>query len=437
MSKKTKWTKGVNRLCMRHGFKIVLSLSIVLVVGMIITGATMLTVIGDMEAAEAKVQEAEAVEAFIPFFKPTPPPTPTPSPVHTAKLLFVGDLMVHQPQMDAAFVKDSGDYDFDYCFSKVKPYLEDADLTIGNLETVLGGEKIGYSDFPMFNSPDQLGFALKRAGFDLLTTANNHCNDKKEAGLLRTLDVLDSLALGHFGTYRSQEERDTIFVQEVNNITFAFLSYTYGTNGLPLTAGKDYLANIMDEELIRADIARAKALNPDFVIVMPHMGNEYELTPAQTFKNWVSMMLNAGADVVIASHPHVVQPMAFMDVEVPEGGSRQAFVAYSMGNFVSSQRTQPREAGLMLNLYFEKVGNEKAIIKEASYMPTWVKFTTAAGGRDIIILPVTDTLRAMEAGENVDLRQKDKDRVRAVHKELGERLLGYVPPLMDEYSLTP
>jgi len=335
------------------------------------------------------------------------------------RLTFTGDLMLHEAQMSV---------DFDHTFSRVRPHLQSADLTIGNLETVFNGV---FGDFPLFSAPDEFGYALKYAGFDLLSTANNHSLDQGVEGLLRSLDFLEGLGIDTFGTYRNQEERDTVLVREVGGISFAFLAYSFGTNSQPIPRGRDYLINLMNENLIRADIQRARQL-ADFVIVMPHMGNEYELAVRQEFKDWAIMMLEAGADIVVVGHPHVVQPMGFVQiVDSQTGESRRGFVAYCLGNFVSSQRIIPTETGVMLNLYFERNGTEPPSFVAASYIPTWVKFTDAAGHKDIIILPISETLKSLERGESMNIRQTDIARMRDAHGEVAEIILGYEISLMD------
>jgi len=335
----------------------------------------------------------------------------------------VGDIMLHEPQMHI---------DFDHTFSRVREHLQSADLAIGNLETVLGGH---FSDFPLFSAPDDFGIALRNAGFDLLATANNHSLDQGVNGLLRNLDFLDEIGIGSFGTYRSRAERDTVLVREAGGIRFAFLAYSFGTNGQPIPYGRDYLINLMNEGLIQADIARAREL-ADFVIVMPHMGYEYESEVRQMFKDWAMMMLGAGADIVVAGHPHVVQPMGFVQIVDDAGDqARRGFVAYCLGNFVSSQREVPTETGVMLNLYFERSGNEPPTFAAASYMPTWVKFTDALGQRDIVVLPISETLMAVDAGENMNLRQVDISRMRDAHRELAEIILGHDIPFAYRYFI--
>ncbi len=398
--------------------------AVLLVTGLLVMGVLMYFLIGFQD--KPIKNQVETVVA-LPTTEPTPIFTssvqsqPLIAPeVYSAKIAVVGDLMVHEWQFRDAYNSKTDGYEFDYCFEEVKKYLQDADLTLGNLETTFAGKEAGYSFYPTFNAPDSFGQALKNAGFDLLTTANNHSNDKKEPGIVRTIDVLDELELDHVGTYKTQEARDEIIVKDINGIKIAFLSYSYGTNGIPLTKGKWFLVNLLDREQIKVDIKRARALNPDFVVVMPHMGNEYQQYPAQDFKDWAQFMFESGADVVLASHPHVLQPMEYVDIENPDGTVRRCFVIYSLGNFISSQRTKPRDEGIILNLNFEKVEGEKAFIKSVSYIPTWVKWKNKAGAYDIKVISVYDTLSAYNRGENVDLPKGSIDRLRQVHKEISK-----------------
>lgn len=190
--------------------------------------------------------------------------------IKTALIDFTGDLMVHSYQYEESYDPSTGTYEFDHNFQAVKKYFSSADYTVGNLETVLGGDEIGAQDYPCFNTPDSFAQAAKDAGFDFFTTANNHCADQGTDALMRTLDVLDSIGIKHTGTNRSQEEKDKIEIIDINGIKFVFLSYTYGTNGMKYR--NDYNVNMLTEENIKTDIAKAKKLNPDFIVVMPHWG---------------------------------------------------------------------------------------------------------------------------------------------------------------------
>jgi poly-gamma-glutamate synthesis protein (capsule biosynthesis protein) len=312
----------------------------------------------------------------------------------------------------------------------IKPYLSGADFTMGNLETTLNGYEAGYSGYPRFNSPDAFAQALKDAGFDFLTTANNHCNDTGEAGILRTIQELDSIGLGHTGTFTSPEARDDISVVDVKGIRLAILAYTYSTNGLPVEDGYGWSVNILDRGVIKADIARAKALQPDLIIVCPHMGVEYAEAPSETYRDWAQYMLQCGADVVIASHPHVLQQAGYETVTDADGTQREGFIIYSMGNFVSSQRTVPRDEGIILNLHIEKTAGQRAVLKDVSFIPTWVEFVNAAGSYDIRVLSVYDALKGL--GDNTPgLRQKDVARLQEVESEITNLYLGKSVPLSE------
>ena len=306
------------------------------------------------------------------------------------QLTFTGDIMLHQAQANVAFNPGTGTYDFTPTFYAVRPFLQNADLTIGNLETVFAGffqdtkERFTYANeliigdntgiFPRFSAPDEFGHALKDAGFNILSTANNHSLDQGVAGLLRNLDFLYKLGIDSFGTYRSRQERETVLVREVEGIRFAFLSYTFSTNGQPIPSGREYLINLIYMPLIQADIARARQL-ADFVIIMPHLGYEYELTVRRHIQDLAMEMLAAGADIVVAGHPHVLQPMDIVDIAChATGETRKGFVAYCLGNFISAQRKPHTYTGVMLNLYFKRIGDSRPEFTGFSYVPTIVNF---------------------------------------------------------------
>jgi len=339
-----------------------------------------------------------------------------------AKLAVVGDLMAHEEQVAAALDKTTGEYDFNYAFRDVKEYLQGADYTIGNLETVFAGEAAGYSYYPRFNTPDAYAQAIAAAGFDLLTTANNHANDQNEPGIFRTIDILDQNGIGHIGTYKSAEARDEIKTATINGISFAFLSYTYGTNGLPLKQGDEWSVNLLDRDLIAGDIQRAKALNPDFIVILPHMGEEYAEEVSDQYKEWVQFMFDSGADIVLASHPHVLQPVTFETVTDADGSTRDCFADYSLGNFVTSQRTIPRDEGIILNLYFEKKNDEKARLIHVSFIPTWVEYISAAGAYDVHPIPIFKIVNTPP--EQSELRARDIIRAKSAYSHILEVLLG-------------
>ena len=345
--------------------------------------------------------------------------------VKTVKMAVVGDIMVHDYQYNEAYDPATGEYDFMHNFQDAKKYFEGNDLVIGNLETTFGGGRP--ASYPCFNTPDAFLDAVKDAGFNLLTTANNHSMDTGRNGVIRTLDKLDEYGIEHFGTYRSQEERDTILYKNVNGIRFAFLSYTYGTNGLPVP--EDYLVNRIDEEQMVSDIQKARE-EADVVVVMPHMGNEYERYPRDIFVNWADLMFEAGADIVLASHPHVLQKMEYRKVDHGDG-EHDGFIIYSLGNFISSQTDPPRNASIILHLTVEQVGDAPANVTEVSFVPIWTQFRNASNVNDFVVRSVYERLSLSEEEQDAQIRRKDQLRLKEIHHETASFLLGEEIPLSE------
>lgn len=311
-------------------------------------------------------------------------------PVERFTILAVGDLMVHTPQLTSARVADG--YDFEPCFAPVAPRITAADLAIGNLETTLAGADRGYTGYPMFNSPDSFASALVKSGFDVLTTANNHTLDRGPAGLARTLDVLDELGAQHTGTARTAEEAERTLVAEVNGVKVAILAYTYGMNGFTAPSDKKWMVDVIDTGRMIADVKRARELEPDLVIVSIHNGVEYQRQPSEAQKAVETAMIEAGADVVLGSHPHVIQPMRTVEATREDGSARTGFIIHSLGNFVSNQRERYRNTGLLLELGFEKdVRSGVTSLVTVEYVPVWVDDTDEAG-KEHRVLPIGDVL---------------------------------------------
>ena len=347
--------------------------------------------------------------------------------IKTVKLAMVGDIMVHDYQYNEAYDPATGTYDFMHNFQDVKKYFAGNDLVIGNLELTFGGPNRPYSSFPCFNTPDSFLDAVQDAGFNLLITANNHCMDTGQAGLIRTLDKLDEAGISHFGTYRSQEERDAILYRDVNGIRFAFLSYTYGTNGIPVP--EDYLVNLIDSDTMVSDIKEARK-NADVVVVMPHMGNEYETYPKDIFVEWADLMFDSGADIVLASHPHVLQKMEYRTLDHGDG-AHDGFIIYSLGNFISSQTTPPRNASIVLHLTVEQIADEPPSVKEVSFVPIWTQFRNAQNEDEFVVRSVYERLSLSQSEKDAQIRKKDQSRLEEIHKETACFLLERDIPLSE------
>lgn len=305
--------------------------------------------------------------------------------VLTVTLCFTGDLMCHSTQFNYANV-GADTFDFTGVYTEVKTFLSESDFTVGNLETVVAGKNKGYSGYPYFNAPDDFIYALKDAGFDLLITANNHALDQGWDGVKRTIEIINDNQLYQTGTFVSKEDRDSVRIFEINSITIAFLAYSENTNGLPIPKGKDFAINLIDEELMKNDIVKAREKNVDVVLVHLHFGQEYLREPDDYQKQIVNKIIEYGADIIIGGHPHVIQPVNFFKTNNAKLDS--GFVAYSLGNFVSNQRWRYSDAGLILNIQISKnILSDSIYIREVNYLPTWVFKGETEKGREYVILP--------------------------------------------------
>lgn len=293
-------------------------------------------------------------------------------PNPTVTILAVGDVMMHDGQIWAGYDEKADTFDYSEFFHVVKEEISSADIAMADLETTLGGKEQKYTGYPMFNSPDELADTLNETGFDVIITSNNHSLDRGVKGALRTIQVLKERGLAPLGTYESEEEREQILIKEVNGINIAFLSYTYGTNGIPIPKDKQYVVNLIDEALILEDLAKAK-LQADAVVVYLHFGEEYQRTPSKAQRKLAHLVLRSGANIIVASHPHVIQPGEWMEVEEPDGEIIKKYTAYSMGNFISAQRFPHTEEGLMVKFTLEKdLKQNKVYLTDVKEIDTWV-----------------------------------------------------------------
>ena len=285
---------------------------------------------------------------------------PEPKEYHLS-ILIAGDFMQHGPQIKAALQPDST-YNYDECFARVIPVIEDADVAIGNLEVTLGGKP--YAGYPQFRAPDEYLQAIVDAGIDIVLTANNHCLDSGKHGLERTIMMMDSVGVPHIGTYIDSMERavNYPYLFEQNGIRVAVLNFTYGTNGLKVE--KPNIVNMMDTAVIAADLNTAKEMNPDVIIAIPHWGIEYQTLPSKEQRKMANWLIDKGVDHVIGGHPHVAQPMELLN-------DGQNFVAYSLGNVISNQSMPNTYGGYMVRLDFVK-NDTLTMLSDCAYIPYWV-----------------------------------------------------------------
>ncbi len=295
-------------------------------------------------------------------------------------LLFAGDIMGHDGQIASARNDSTGTYCYDSVFKYVSPLIADVDVAIGNLEVTLGGAP--YKGYPAFSSPDALAEACRNAGFDILVTANNHSADRGSKGIIRTIRVLDSLGIRHTGTWISSEASDTLtpLIIYHDSIRVALLSYTYGTNGIVVKPPT--VVSYIDTLRAADDIRKAVAAGADQTVIFIHWGTEYDTLPSRQQKQTAAALFRSGADIIIGSHPHVLQPM----IAERDSISVQNPVAWSMGNFVSNQRTRRRDGGAMIRLDLTSRG-DSTIISDAGYVLTWVYTPVEGGKKSFYILP--------------------------------------------------
>lgn len=307
----------------------------------------------------------------------------------TLTISLVGDLMCHSPQMDYARTgKDS--FNFKPAFREVKKFLSSSDITIGNLETTIAGKENRYSGYPLFNSPDEYLDAIKDAGFDILLTANNHSIDRGKKGVIRTIEKIHSLGMSSIGTFTSQHDRDSIRVFEINGIKISLLAYTYGLNGNYISKNEKFLVNLIDTNLIKSDITNVRGKNADVVLVYFHFGGEYQRKPNAYQKEIVKCAINSGADLIIGSHPHVIQPIENFTSEKNKIG--EGIIAYSLGNFFSNQRWRYSDAGVILNISLRKnFSNGQVLLSNVSFLPTWIFKGKIEDKNEFVILQA-DTL---------------------------------------------
>ena len=324
---------------------------------------------------------------------PEPAPTEPPGPTGTTsiRLRAVGDIMMHSPQLTAGLQPD-GTYNFNHFFTDIKPYLEDADFTLGNLETTISNDEKGYGGYPLFRTPAAILDALIYAGFNVITTANNHSFDGREFGVVYTIEKLEEYGIPYTGTARNQVERDRVLMLEKNDIRVAVLAYTYGTNGMEVTISRDklpFMVNYIDRQLIEQDVLRARDAGADMIIACMHWGAEYLRQPGRFQLETTEFLASIGVDIILGSHPHVLQPMELKTVILEDGTEKEYFVIYSMGNFISNQQDQFKDSGIIVEIEIIKDYDRGTVgLGRIGYIPTWVHRFRRDGRSDYAVLPV-------------------------------------------------
>lgn len=306
----------------------------------------------------------------------------------------VGDNLLHMPLIKNAQTEDGG-YNFDSMYEKTSPYFKDADLAVIVQETVLGGKSLGYSGYPLFNSPQEVGHSLVNSGFDIVLSATNHALDKGEKGITQTLEFWKQYPeTTVLGLNDSQEAYDTVNYVEKNGIKLAVLNYTDSTNGISAPKSKEYMINRADRAKIESDLKTAEE-NADFTVVFMHWGTEYKFSADDGQRDLARFMTERGADLIMGSHPHVVEPAEWIEAE----SGNKALVYYSLGNFVSRQKEAANLVGAMGKVKICSTEDRGTYIDSASVMPLVTHYNT--NSRGFCVYPLKDYTDELAAKHGV------------------------------------
>lgn len=331
---------------------------------------------------------------IIPVPTPEATPEPTPEPPKTAVLMAAGDCVLHKAFQYSAYIPEEDRYDFYNIFSSLEEYLAESDVSIISFESAATNKRNDYTGYPLFNCPPEIFDTFKFVGFDIVNNSNNHQLDRKLAGMFETRDNIRSRGLDVLGVYDGEEQR--YLIKEVNGIKIGIMAYTYSCNmnELALTEEECYrhLA-LIDEERIKEELTDMEE-KVDVSVVCMHWGVEYQQQPTQEQMKLARDMVSWGADVILGSHPHVVEPS-----EMIEHNGEQKYVIYSMGNFVSNQRRgasgyplthkERAEDSMLVKVEFEKNPETgKTIIKEVTHIPTWLWRYNENGVYRFKVIPV-------------------------------------------------
>ncbi len=332
-------------------------------------------------------------------------------------LMFAGDVMQHMPQINSAYDSASETYNYYKCFQFLKPLLERSDVAVANFESTLGNTP--YSGYPQFSCPDDLVKTLNDIGFKILLTSNNHCLDRSQNGLQRTIKVMDSLKTAHIGTYIDSVSRNKNYplIINVKGLKIALFNCTYATNGI--IAVSPNIVNYIDTNEIKKDILKIQLSKPDFMIMLVHWGNEYEQTPDGVQKKIAAFCFSNGIDLIIGSHPHVLQPINEIKANY-QNKQKKCVVYYSLGNFISNQRDRYKNGGIIAEVNIKKdLKKDSTYISTYGYYPTYVHKEITGNKTNFYVLPVKNIQKDTI---NLKFSPSDKKHLETFMKDTRELL---------------
>lgn len=329
----------------------------------------------------------------------------------------VGDVLLNI-QVQKSGLHTDGTYNYDHIFQHIKSKFAQMDINIVNQEIILGGSDLGLSGYPAFNGAFEVGDAIANAGGNVVLHATNHAIDKGEKGVDNCMNFWKEKhpEVAVLGINDSQEAQDNnIYIYEKEGLKIAILNYTYGTNGIPIPSDKPYIVNLLDKQKIESQLEKANEL-ADFIVVCPHWGTEYQFQPNEGQKEWAKFFVERGVDLIIGTHPHVIQP-----VEWVESGENKMLVYYSLGNFISRQDTAKGMVGAMADVTILKDGKGSVSIKEYGVEPLVTHIADKTEYTTYFLKNYTQSLAARNKIRAVDAKfnlQYCRDLSRQVFGEL-------------------
>lgn len=371
-------------------------------------------------ASEQNTVQTTAPETTAP--KETVPEV-VPPKTQTITISATGDIMVSYNCL--VWTREGDNYNFDPPFSEVMPVIQSSDLAIANLETVTAGPGTGYTGMPAFNSPDTILDTIKKSGFDVIVTANNHCADRGTAGITRTIDQLDARGILHTGTYKSKEDSEKILITDVKGVKVAILAYTESIN---YSYREPCVVNRFSMGKMQSDIKKARELKADVVIVHLHTGIEYARQPNRSQIDISHSLVKAGADIVLSEHPHVLQPMERYTVTDDSGEKRDGIIFYSLGNFINQGGDIYKNIDAVFNIMVEKdMTTGKTIIKGTEMIPTWLQIYRKDDGHGSYrVMPVTTAFEKYENKTDKYISQREYELLKKM-----------VPQIIDHVNKGP
>ncbi|MGI6238095.1 MAG: CapA family protein [Christensenellales bacterium] len=335
-------------------------------------------------AATAAATPPETAETLAPEDTAATAPTAAPTPAQAAQadnglrsahIRVIGDIMFHKEQLEIA-KKSDGTYSFYSQFQYIYESLQAADYTIANLETTVGkSEHLGYAGYPQFNTPESVLDTLRDCGIDFFTLANNHMLDRYFDGLIKNVDFMEEYGFHHVGAYRTQEERDTPVIYDVEGIQIGFVAYTHSTNTLENYSDKkatEFGVPHLYRSDIEGDIKKLRDAGAEVVIALPHWGTENVDTPDETQMKYARQLALAGADIILGNHAHMVQRIEFGKGTDNAGNEKEVFLIYSLGNFISSMSMRFTDCGIILDFTLQEQPDGTFRVRDVGYVPIYV-----------------------------------------------------------------